>query len=180
GPLGWLGGAPGWLLGLGLPGAWFAAALQRHPEYAHYAFLEESWERMTRPTFDRQQPWWFVPVVFVGGALPWSLLTPWRAPGSRAARVAAGFVLFAAGCFSLSRSQVLTYLLPAFPALAWWAAECWMRASRPRWTWVAAWLGTPLLLVFGWPALQKAAAAASGAPLAHALAAAGVRSVRYE
>jgi len=118
--------------------------------------------------------------VFVGGALPWSLLTPWRAPHSRAAKLAAGVVLFAAVFFSLSRSKLVTYLLPAFPALAWWAAECWTRASRPRWTWAAAWLGTPLLLLAGAPAMQRAATAASGAPLARALAAAGTGSVRYE
>src|SRR5262249_40061798 len=136
--------------------------------------------RLTRPTFDRQQPWWFVPAVLVGGALPWSLLTPWRAPDSRAARLAAGFVLFAGVFFALSRSQLVTYRRPASPGLGWWAAECWARATRPRWTWAAACLGTPLLLVLGWSALQRAAAAASGAPLARALAAAHAGSVRYE
>src|SRR5262249_26128523 len=32
-PLRWLAWPPGWLLAVGLPAAWFAAALQRHPEY---------------------------------------------------------------------------------------------------------------------------------------------------
>jgi 4-amino-4-deoxy-L-arabinose transferase-like glycosyltransferase len=179
-PLSWLAWAPGWLLALGPPAAWFALALRRHPEYAHYAFLEESWERFTTRSFDRQQPWWFVPAVFVAGALPWSLATPWRAPGSRAARLAAAHVLFAAVFFAFSRSKLVTYLLPAFPALAWWAAECWRAGSRPRWAFAAVLLTTPLLLATGWPALQRQARASSGAGLAHALAAAGVTSVRYE
>jgi len=179
-PLRWLAWAPGWLLALGPPAAWFALALRRHPEYAHYAFLEESWERLTTRSFDRQQPWWFVPAVFAGGALPWSLVTPWRAPASRVARLAAAHVLFAAVFFSLSRSKLVTYLLPAFPALAWWAAECWRAGSRPRWTFAAVLLATPVLLAAGWPALQRQARDASGAGLAHALAAAGAASVRYE
>ena len=179
-PLRWLAWAPGWLLALGPPAAWFALALRRHPEYAHYAFLEESWERMTTRSFDRNQPWWFVPAVFVGGALPWSIVTPWRWPVSRAARLAAAHVLFAAVFFSLSRSKLVTYLLPAFPALGWWAAESWRAGGRPRWTFAAALLFTPLLLAAGWTSLERAARDASGAPLAHALAAAGVGSVTYE
>jgi len=179
-PLRWLAWAPGWVLALGPPAAWFALALRRHPEYAHYAFLEESWERLTTRSFDRQQPWWFVPAVFAGGALPWSLVTPWRRPASRAARLAAGYVLFAAVFFSLSHSKLVTYLLPAFPALAWWAAECWREGSRPRWAFGALLLTTPVLLAAGWPALHRQASDVSGAGLAHALAAAGAASVRYE
>jgi hypothetical protein len=176
----WLGWGPGWLIALGLPGAWFAAAVQRHPEYVHYAFLEESFERMTSTAFHRDQPWWFVPAVFAGGALPWSLATPWRGPGSRPAKVAAGFVLFAAVFFSLSHSKLVTYLLPALPALAWWAAESWQRSDRPRWAFVAMLLFTPLVLGGGYGALEREAAASSGEGLARALQAAGATTVRYE
>ena len=176
----WLGWAPGWLLALGLPGVWFAAAVQRHPEYVHYAFLEESFERMTRSSFHRNQPWWFVPAVFAGGALPWSLVTPWRAPGSRAARVAAGFVLFAAVFFGLSQSKLVTYLLPAFPALAWWAAESWQRSERPAWVFAAMLLFTPVVFGAGYGELQREASASSGEGLAHALRSAGATTVRYE
>ena len=78
-PLRWLGWAPGWAMVFGVAGGWFALATARHPEYPRYAFLEESLERMTRKSFDRNQPWWFAPVTLIGGALPWSLATPWRA-----------------------------------------------------------------------------------------------------
>ncbi len=179
-PLRWLGWAPGGLLALGVPGAWFAAAVQRHPEYVHYAFLEETFERLTSHAFHRDQPWWFVPAVFAGGALPWSLATPWRAPLARSSRLAAGFVLFGALFFSLSHSKLVTYLLPAFPALAWWAAECWRRAARPAWSFAAMLAFTPLVLIFGSAQLHEQADAASGAPLARALRAQAVTTVRYE
>ena len=179
-PLRWLGFWPGWVVGLGLPGAWFAAAVARHPEYVHYAFLEESFERLTTRTFHRDQPWWFVPAVLAGGALPWSLVTPWRAPQSRASRIAAAFALFGAGFFALSHSKLVTYLLPAFPALAWWAAECWRRAARPGWMLAATLAFTPLVLVLGFAPLEDEATAASGAPLARALRAVAATRVRYE
>ncbi len=179
-PLRWLAWAPGWLLALGIPGVWFAAALQRHPEYLRYAFLEESLERLTSRSFDRNQPWWFVPAVFAGGALPWSLVTPWRAPASRATRIAAGFVLFAALFFTFSHSKLVTYLLPAFPALAWWAAEGWARARRPAWALGAVLAFTPLLLAAGAVTLREYAHTTSGDRLARAIAAAGPGALRYE
>lgn len=176
----WLLWWPGWLLALGLPAAWFATALQRHPEYAHYAFLEETLERMTSPSFHRDQPWWFVPAVFVGGALPWSLGTPWGSPRSRTSRVAAGFVLFAAVFFSLSHSKLVTYLLPAFPALAWWAAESWGVRPRPPAVFAAMLAFSPLVLIAGFGALRPVAARTSGEGLARAVQAAGAPALRYE
>ena len=149
-PIAWLAWLPGWALFAGIAGGWFVLASLRHPEYARYAFLEESLERMTTGAFHREQPWWFVPVVLVVGALPWSLATPWRREIGTTSRVALGFALFAALFFSLSRSKLVTYLLPALPALAWLAGEAWARAratARAAWTQAAlfAALGVVLL-----------------------------------
>lgn len=180
-PLAWLAWAPGWLLVVALAGGWFALALRRHPEYARYAFLEESLERMTSGSFAREQPWWFVPAVLAGGALPWSLATPWRAPRATSARVSAGFVLFAAVFFTFSRSKLVTYLLPAIPALAWWAAACWRERAgglpRPL---LAGLLFAPLLLTAGSPWLVRYAERQSGEPLAEAIARSGAASVVYD
>ncbi len=180
-PLGWLAWLPGWAILLALAGGWFALALRRHPEYAHYAFLEESLERMTTSGFKREQPAWFVPAVFAGGALPWSLVTPWRWPRSVASRVATAFVLFATVFFTISHSKLVTYLLPAVPALAWWAAECWGRRApalpKPLY---AALAFAPLLLVAGAHWLVPYAISQSGAPLAGEITRAGGGTVVYE
>ena len=192
----WLAWWPGWLAFLALAGGWFALATVRHPEYPRYAFLEESLERLTSGSFRREQPWWFVPAVLAGGALPWSLATPWVAlwrrgrdtdPGAMpggaiAARVALGFVLFAAIFFTTSRSKLVTYLVPALPALAWLAAAAWTRYRGParRWAFVAMLVFTPLVLVVGRPALLDYARSQSGAGLAEAVVAAGGGPVRFE
>jgi 4-amino-4-deoxy-L-arabinose transferase-like glycosyltransferase len=129
-PLRWLAWGPGWIVFLAIAGGWFALALARHPEYAHYAFIDETFRRMTTGAFEREQPWWFVAAVLAGGALPWSLTTPWTRRIGIESRVALGFVLFAAVFFTLSRSKLVTYLLPALPALAWVAAEAWSETRR--------------------------------------------------
>src|SRR5262245_22929228 len=200
-PLAWLGWWPGWGMVLLLAGGWFALAIQRHPEYPRYAFLEESFERLTSGSFRREQPWWFVPAVLAGGALPWSLATPWlalrrravkgaagafdsaaREPGASSIRVALGFLLFAAVFFTLSRSKLVTYLLPAIPCLAWLAAAAWGRAPLPlrRWGFTTTVLFVPLALLVGHGALLAYARTQSGGPLAEAIQASGGGAVRYQ
>jgi 4-amino-4-deoxy-L-arabinose transferase-like glycosyltransferase len=196
--LSWLGWWPGWGMIAVLAGGWFMLAVQRHPEYPRYAFLEESFERLTSGSFRREQPWWFVPAVLAGGALPWSITTPWlalrarrgaggaegavREPGAASLRVASGFLLFAAIFFTLSRSKLVTYLLPAVPALAWLAATAWGRISprARRRGFGAVVLMLPLALLFGRGALLAYARTQSGGSLAAAIRASGGGPVRYQ
>lgn len=131
-PLRWLAWLPGWAVVLALAGGWFALATHRFPEYPHYAFVEETLERMSRGSFHREQPAWFVPAVLAVGALPWSLATPWGRPRSHASRAALGFLAFAAVFFTLSHSKLVTYVLPVLPPLAWVAAEAWTDPGRAR------------------------------------------------
>jgi len=196
-PLAWLAWWPGGLLALALAGGWFALASARFPEYAHYAFVEESMQRMATGALHREQPWWFVPAVLVAGALPWSLATPWSVARVRrsgpavasAAGVGLGFVAFAAVFFTLSHSKLVTYLLPAFPPLAWIASAAWgdraPRAARV----VLALEALALLGALVWAAGAEgrtlvaramARGVASGAPLARAVEAAGGGRLRYE
>lgn len=131
-PLHWMARVWGWALFFAIAGGWFALALERHPEYLRYAFFDETFRRMATGAFHREQPWWFVPAVLAGGALPWSLATPWGRGAGTVSRAALGFVLLAAVFFTLSRSKLVTYLVPVLPMLAWVAAEAWADARRAR------------------------------------------------
>jgi hypothetical protein len=96
--------------------------------------------------------------------------------------VALGFVLFAAVFFTLSRSKLVTYLLPALPPLAWLAAAAWGRVSpaarRPALGLVL--LVTPLILIAGRPWLLAYARTQSGEGLAAAIRVAGGGPVHYQ
>ncbi|HEY2190127.1 MAG TPA: glycosyltransferase family 39 protein [Caldimonas sp.] len=52
---------------------WFVAVQQRYPEFAHYFFIHQHFERFTESGFNNPQPWWFFLVVFPALTLPWSL-----------------------------------------------------------------------------------------------------------
>ncbi len=153
-PLRWLRLPLGWLIVLGTAGGWFALASARFPEYPHYAFVEESLERVATGSFHREAPPWFVPVILVAGALPWSLATPWTMRISRMARVGLGFVLFAVLFFTASHSKLATYLLPCFPPMALVAAESWHGAGNTRrgaWRVMAVYAALAIVLAaVGW------------------------------
>jgi len=193
-PLRWLAWLPGWLIVLALDGGWFALACRRYPEYPRYAFVEESLERLTTGHFKREQPWWMIPATLIGGALPWSLFTPWSpsrvrkaadsggALGRAALHVALGFVAFALIFFTLSRSKLVTYLVPAVPPLALIAAFAWSTVRGPaRYAFALLLLFTPgLALVLGASPVRQTFEV-SGEPLAHAIKAlGGAPAVRYE
>jgi 4-amino-4-deoxy-L-arabinose transferase-like glycosyltransferase len=117
---------PWWtLIALALLAApWFVVVSARNPEFAHFFFIVQHFQRyLSSAGFDRYQPaWFFVPVLAVG-FLPWTTLLPgamrasWRAGDGGGAMliVWAGFVF---AFFSLSQSKLIPYIVPMLPALA--------------------------------------------------------------
>ncbi len=107
---------------------WFLAVSLRNPEFPAYFFLEEHFERFVGTGHRRNKPFWFfLPLVLVG-LLPWTwaavegTLAGWRARPADSAFRPARFLAIWAACivlfFSLSRSKMPAYVLPAIPALA--------------------------------------------------------------
>lgn len=108
---------------------WVAAVERHQPGFLHYALFVETAERLTKPTFHRNGPiWYYLPVLLLG-FFPWSL--PWlanpvararaawqtlRAPGPERGPLLAFLVILV--FFSLSRSKLGGYILPALPLLA--------------------------------------------------------------
>ena len=109
-----------------LAAPWFVAVSLRNPEFAHFFFIQEHFQRFTSDVHQRTAPVWFFLAVLALGFLP--LLLPtlaawWRSLRSKAppfdaelwlALWALVVVLF----FSASSSKLPAYILPAFPALA--------------------------------------------------------------
>lgn len=122
--------SPGPLLAfLVLAVPWHVAMAREHPDFLQFYFVHEHFQRFASAGHRRTGPAaYFVPVV-LGGFLPWtaflgSLRETW--PGLRPAawkeRATEGFLwtfgLLVFVFFSASRSKLIPYVLPIWPALA--------------------------------------------------------------
>ena len=112
-----------------LAAPWFVLCSLRNPEFAHFFFIHEHFERFTSTVHQRVEPaWYFLPILLVGW-LPWTVLLPqalvtaWKSSGrsSTLFRPSRFLLIYAFGIlafFSASGSKLPTYILPAFPPLA--------------------------------------------------------------
>ncbi len=139
------------MLAITLP--WFAMVQSRNPEFFQFFFIEEHFRRFTVPGHNRPGPWWYFIPVGVLGLLPWTAAalvalvraakpgpgaaasaSPSGAPGAVAVFRPDRFLLVWALAifvfFSISRSKLPAYVLPAFPALAMLAGLELSRAGR--------------------------------------------------
>jgi 4-amino-4-deoxy-L-arabinose transferase-like glycosyltransferase len=105
---------------------WFVLAEARNPGFMHFFIIHEHLERYVTSSEHGWGPWFFIPIV-IGGAWPWIFFVPhgWSAmraddaAGHRAAArfVAVWFVVIFV-FFSIPRSKLGSYILPALPPLA--------------------------------------------------------------
>ena len=105
---------------------WFVLVAQANPEFLHFFFIHEHWERFTSKVHHRDGPWYyFIPLLIVGIS-PWLGLLPqalWRGVRQQAgsfqpAKLLLVWALFIFFFFSISSSKLPSYILPVFPALA--------------------------------------------------------------
>jgi 4-amino-4-deoxy-L-arabinose transferase-like glycosyltransferase len=117
---------------------WFVAVSLRNPEFAHFFFIQEHFQRFTSDVHQRTAPAWFFLAVLALGFLP--LLLPvlagwWQGLRSKVPPFDASFflALWAAvvlAFFSASSSKLPAYILPAFPGLAILAGKVLAEGSR--------------------------------------------------
>jgi len=133
---------PGVAIFVAIAAPWFLVVQHRNPEFFHFFFVYEHLERFTRTDHHRVGAWWYYVPVLLAGMMPWTPALAregwqWlRRASCRAPRqAAAGFSprLFCVAWiavivvfFSVSRSKLPAYVLPAFPAIA------LLLAMRPR------------------------------------------------
>jgi 4-amino-4-deoxy-L-arabinose transferase-like glycosyltransferase len=113
------------LLALTLP--WFVTVSLANPEFFHFFFIHEHFERfLTREHGRYQPPYYFVPVL-LAGMLPWTvtsidaLARAWKRDPRQHFQAQRFLFLWAAVVFvffSASNSKLVSYILPMFPALA--------------------------------------------------------------
>jgi len=119
----------GLLVYLLIAAPWFVAVSYANPEFPHFFFIHEHFERFTSDVHGRTKSNWYFFAVFAIGAMPWlfsslnGLIKPpfsWRAEAGKfeASRLLWVYAIFVFFFFSISHSKLPGYILPMFPALA--------------------------------------------------------------
>ena len=113
---------------------WFVLVSLKNPEFAHFFFIHEHWDRFTKPGHNRKgHPLYFVPLILVG-FIPWLLqlaqgfIAAWKerrgeaqvsaVAGFRPLWLCAVWAVMIFLFFSKSQSKLPGYIMPIFPALA--------------------------------------------------------------
>ena len=132
--------AAGGILFLAVAAPWHVLAAQRNPDWLHFYFVHEHWERFTTTAHNRAAPpWFFIPIIlaglfpwvgFLGGAVREALAGGWARRRENAdAWFLVTWVVFVFLFFSKSQSKLIPYILPVFPPLAVligaWLARRW-------------------------------------------------------
>ena len=116
---------------------WFVLVSLKNPEFAHFFFIHEHWDRFTKTGHNRKgHPLYFVPLILVG-FIPWlvqlgqGLMRAWRnrrgqasdldvsaVNGFRPLWLCAVWIVMIFLFFSKSQSKLPGYIMPIFPAMA--------------------------------------------------------------
>lgn len=141
-----------------LVGVWFATVTFRHPEFPHYAFVRETFERVATDSMRRTGPWYYFLPILVAGTFPWvtillasgrSLVLGWkrRTEGMGDEAFLLLWAVLPLVFFSLSQSKRPGYILPAIPALALLAGRT-LQVS-PASLRYAVWITAPIAAALG-------------------------------
>jgi 4-amino-4-deoxy-L-arabinose transferase-like glycosyltransferase len=119
----------GLLLFFAITAPWFILISLRNPEFPHFFFIHEHFQRFTSKVHRREGPWHYFFPFLIAGIIPWVGLLAQSLMGARKVETekAHGFqpaMLLLIWCvfifffFSISGSKLPSYILPIFPALA--------------------------------------------------------------
>lgn len=122
---------PGWAILLAVAGPWFVAMQLKYPAFFDYFVITQHFRRFASSGFNNEHGIWFYLPVLAGLTLPWFawVLVPRGRDGATRPRLSdidwlmwiwfAVVVVF----FSLPRSKLIGYVLPALPPLAYLIAQ---------------------------------------------------------
>jgi len=122
---------------------WFVLVQLRNPEFLHFFFIVQQFERYLTPAQQRPGPFWYFAPVLLAGFLPWlSVIARNLRDMLRVQRQANGFApvtlllvwsVFIFVFFSASHSKLMSYTLPIAPALALIAGKYLSQLGRIEW-----------------------------------------------
>jgi 4-amino-4-deoxy-L-arabinose transferase-like glycosyltransferase len=107
---------------------WYILCGRLNPDFFRVFIIEHNFKRYLTPEFQHIQPFWYYVPVVTAAFLPWTALLLWSAVSaartlwrSRILSASGWFFLCWAACcvafFTISRSKLPGYILPAVPAI---------------------------------------------------------------
>ena len=130
---------PGVVIFLVLAAPWFVAMQARFADFLDYFFVVQHFKRFAAGGFNNVQPFWFYPAALIVLSLPW---LPWLRqtlargylsdPERGPIRLLMGlWVVIVVLFFSMPKSKLLGYILPAVPPLAFLMADGFISIAKP-------------------------------------------------
>jgi 4-amino-4-deoxy-L-arabinose transferase-like glycosyltransferase len=118
---------------------WFVLVSMKNPEFAHFFFIHEHFERFTTKIHHRYAPWYYFIPLLIGGIMPWlgvMMQSLWQgrrdaSSGFQPKKILLIWALFIFFFFSISDSKLPSYILPIFPALAMLIA-CYLESASSK------------------------------------------------
>jgi len=107
---------------------WYTLCARRNPGFLRVFIIEHNFQRYLTPEFQHIQPFWFYLPILLIAFVPWTLLLVWSIACGfrivwerRTSSFAFFLIIYALFClvfFSLSKSKLPGYILPAIPPIA--------------------------------------------------------------
>ncbi len=111
---------------------WHILVQLHNPEFFNFYFINQQILRYTEASVGHYQPIWFFIPILIAGFLPWIIFLPkaaWQAINhpTRLFFLVWAIVIFV--FFSFSKSKLIPYILPLFPAIAMLVGEYLQRSK---------------------------------------------------
>ena len=108
---------------------WYITCAHRNPDFFRIFIIEHNFKRFLTPEFQHIQPFWFYLLVLLVAFIPWTAALFWTAivggaQISKSKKLSShslfliSWILFVLLFFTISKSKLPGYILPAVPALA--------------------------------------------------------------
>jgi 4-amino-4-deoxy-L-arabinose transferase-like glycosyltransferase len=121
---------------------WYVLCAHRNPEFFRVFIIEHNFKRYLTPEFQHIQPFWYHLPITIIALLPWLFWLTWfafREPGKSESRTQRSQIFFLAAWgvfpilfFSLSKSKLPGYILPAVLPLGFLISVAITRALKSR------------------------------------------------
>jgi 4-amino-4-deoxy-L-arabinose transferase-like glycosyltransferase len=123
---------------------WFVAVSIANPEFPHFFFIHEHFERFLTKEHHRYQPFYYFVGILLAGMMPWTVMaldglpSAWRAEPAQKFQPLRFLLIWSAFIFvffSASGSKLPPYILPIFPSLALLLGVRLQRLTPRRFMW---------------------------------------------